>query len=258
MVTGGGRGIGEVIGRTLAATGVKVALLGRDGNTLHHAAAAIEQAGRTAIGVVADVTSGDDVERAFARVEKELGPVDLLVNNAGQAESGDIWESDPDRWWQVVEVNLKGPFLCSRAALRRMVPRRSGRIVNVSSYAAIAANGWTSAYAVSKAAVLRLTDTIDEQAEPHGVRVFAISPGTVQTDMTRSSDAFAGFKDWTPPERAADLVVRVARGEVDALGGRFIHVTDDLDKLLAAADEVTAEDLYQLRLVKHPGWRGEA
>lgn len=154
-----------------------------------------------------------------------------------------------------MEVNLRGPFLCSRAALTRMIPRQAGRIINVSSYAAIAPNGWTSAYAVAKAGVLRLTDTINEQAEPHGVRVFAISPGTVLTDMTRSVEAFAGFTDWTPPERAAELAVRIARGDADTLAGRFIHVTDDLDQLVARADEVTAEDLYQLRLVKRPGWR---
>jgi 3-oxoacyl-[acyl-carrier protein] reductase len=256
VVTGGGRGIGEVIGRTLAAVEFKVALLGRDEATLHRTASVIDQAGGTAIGVVVDVTNDSEVEGAFARLESELGPVDLLINNAGQAESGNIWESDPATWWRVVEVNLKGPFLCSRAALTRMIPRGHGRIVNVSSYAAIGPNGWTSAYAVSKAGLLRFTDTINEQAASHGVQVFAISPGTVQTDMTRSSEAFAGFTDWTPPERVADLTVRIARGDADALAGRFIHVTDDLDKLVATADEVNAEDLYQLRLVKHPGWRG--
>ena len=256
VVTGGGRGIGQVISRTLAAAGVKVALLGRDAATLDRAAAAINGTGGTAVGVVADVTNDAEVQAAFAHVDKELGPVDLLVNNAGQAESGDIWVSDPATWWRVVEVNLKGPFLCSRAALTRMIPRRHGRIVNVSSYAAIGPNGWTSAYAVSKAGLLRFTDTINEQAAPHGVQVFAVSPGTVQTDMTRSSDAFDGFTDWTPAERIADLTVRIALGDADALAGRFIHVTDDLDLLVATADEVSAEDLYQLRLVKHPGWRG--
>ena len=256
VVTGGGRGLGQVIGRTLAAAGVKVALLGRDSATLARAASAIEQAGGSAIAVVADVTSDAEVEDAFARVDGELGAVDLLVNNAGQAESGDIWKSDPQTWWRVVEVNLKGPFLCSRAALTRMIPRGRGRIVNMSSYAAVRPNGWTSAYAVSKAGLLRFTDTINEQAAPHGVQVFAVSPGTVQTDMTRSSEAFAEFTDWTPPERIAGLTLRVAAGEADALAGRFIHVTDDFDQLVATADEVNAEDLYQLRLVKRPGWRG--
>src|SRR5262249_6014656 len=151
-----------------------------------------------------DVTDADAVAGAVAG----LGPVDLLVNNAGVAGTGGLtWEKDPGGWWRVFEVNVLGAFLCARAGLPGMCERGSGRIVNVASTAAFnpvepGDARIDSAYQASKAALVRLTESLAAEARPSGVSVFAISPGMVKTAMTET--VFTDLWDepglWTPPE----------------------------------------------------------
>ena len=188
-----------------------------------------------------------------------LGPVTLLVNAAGSwRQVGPVVDADPELWWGDVEVNLKGAFLCVRALLPSMLARREGRIVNVSSYAAIAPRPYATAYAASKAALLRFTDSLEVELEGSCVHVFAVTPGFVRTRLVEDvASSPAGRKnlpelatrsDALEPERLAKLVVTIATGRVDPLAGRFLHVLDDLDELLEHAEEVRDQDLYTLRL----------
>jgi NAD(P)-dependent dehydrogenase (short-subunit alcohol dehydrogenase family) len=245
VITGGGRGLGAALAEALAREGMWLALAGRSGPSLERTAADLEGLGSRALALATDVTSEAAVDELVRRVEEELGPVDLLVNNAGMTAFGNLWESDPETWWRVQEVNLLGPFLCSRAVLRGMVARRSGRIVNVSSYVANGPSTDQPAYAVSKAA----------QVAELGIRVFAISPGLLKTDMgmevmTRKGQVASA--KWVPTDLAAQLVVSIASGKLDSLNGRFIHAQDDLAELLDRHREIEAADLYQLRLGRLP------
>ncbi|HET7337931.1 MAG TPA: SDR family oxidoreductase [Candidatus Dormibacteraeota bacterium] len=255
VVTGASRGIGRAIATRLATAGVAVGLTARDPATLTAVSDEIRLAGGKAVVAAADVSGWEQVQAASRRIESEVGPIDLLVNGAGMAAGGNLWEADLADWWRVIEVNLRGALNWSRALLPGMVERRRGRIVNVAGYVGIRPSGAVTPYAVAKAALIRLTDSLAEQLSATPVKVFAIAPGTVRTEITLSLPAFADFTDWDPPALAADLVVRLASGDADALNGRLLHVRDDLDEMLARAEEINALDLYQLRLYKHPGDR---
>jgi NAD(P)-dependent dehydrogenase (short-subunit alcohol dehydrogenase family) len=249
LVTGAGRGLGAAIATRLARAGAHVALAARSADELDALARAVAAQGGVALPVRCDVTSAESVEAAVDATEAALGPLDLMVNNAGDgAVPGPIWEADPARWWRAFEVNLLGVFLGTRSALRRMVPRGRGRIVNVSSRAGNVGIPYSSAYATSKCAVTRLTEIVAAEARPHGVAVFALEPGTMRTAMTERLIASEAGRAWLPwyvatfdegrdvgPEEAAALVERLARGDADALSGRFVSRADDLDALIAEA-----------------------
>jgi NAD(P)-dependent dehydrogenase (short-subunit alcohol dehydrogenase family) len=250
IVTGGGRGIGRAIAQALAEAGAKVAVASRTHQELNETVALIVKTGGQAIAVAVDVTDERAVEHMVQETHVQLGPVDLLVNNAGVGGTlVPIWEAAADEWWRVLEINLRGPFLCARAVLPGMVARRHGRIINIASNAGIRPT-LTSSYSVSKAALLRFTDCLAESTREHGIAVFAISPGLVHTAM---SDAVPIFKsvpesEWYPAERAGELCALLAAGAADRLSGRYIHVRDDIQELIRRADEIVQGDLYSLRL----------
>lgn len=242
LVTGGGRGIGAGIARELAAAGMRVAVSGRTHDQV--ARVASEIGGHA---VTADVSQRDDVERMTAEVESVLGPVDLLVANAGVAEwERAAWEVDPDRWWHVLEVNVRGVYLATRAVIPGMLERGRGRIVITGSGAAYLPGPSATAYAASKAAVWRFGETLAAQLDGR-IPVFVISPGLVRTEMTEGQ--FSGDAPWTPPELAPQLVRGLASGKADRLSGRYIHAEhDDLDDLVRRADDVERDDLNAIRL----------
>ncbi len=263
LVTGGGRGIGRAIAQGLATAGAVVAVLARSTAELEETRRLIEAGGGRCLALRADVTDRAAVEAAVARAEAELGPLDLLVNGAGSHLAvGEPWQVDPDAWWADVESNLRGPFLCSRAVLPGMIVRGRGRIVTIASGAALEPRPHSTAYAAAKAAVLRLTDSLHAAVHRHGIAVFAIHPGGVRTALTErilgSEAGRAAYPHWQslgwqPPERAAALVVAIAAGRADALGGRYLDATEDLDVLLARAAEIARDDLYTLRLRRLDG-----
>jgi NAD(P)-dependent dehydrogenase (short-subunit alcohol dehydrogenase family) len=200
------------------------------------------------LAVTADVSRREDVERMVADVERELGPVDVLVANAGVAiwESA-AWEIDPDEWWHVLEVNVRGVYLCCRAVIPGMIERGRGRIVITGSGASYLPGSRSTAYSASKAAVGRFGETLAAQLQPHGIPVFVISPGLVRTEMTEES--FADDAPWTPPELAPRLVRELASGRADRLSGRYIHAEhDEIDDLIRRADEIVEQDLNAIRL----------
>ena len=230
FVTGASRGIGRVVATHLAEAGYRVAVAARSEDEL---AALARETGVLAVPL--DVTDGGAVDAAFARIDDELGPLDLLVANAGTA--GDpraSWEQRSEDWWRVFEVNVLGTYLCARAAVQRMRGGRGGRIVNIASGAAYFPADrlgvqTSSAYMASKAAVMRFTDALATETAADGISVFAISPGTVKTEMT--AGLFAALWDqpgiWSPPELAAELIAFLDTGALDALSGRYIHAAND-------------------------------
>jgi 3-oxoacyl-[acyl-carrier protein] reductase len=260
LVTGAGRGIGRGIALALSDAGAAVAACARSQDEVTDVAGEIAARGGQALTVRCDVTCRQEVERMTAAVEEAMGPVDLLVNNAGQfGPVGPLAVIDPDNWWQVLEVNLRGPLYCARAVLPSMLTRGHGRIVNVSSGAGFAAIPMLSAYVVSKTALYRLSESLAAETRGHGVMVFTIDPGLVRTSITESAlscgepgieqwfkDAFANEEDLSA-DSAATLVVCLASGAADILSGRNIDVSDDLAQLVARAPEIEQRDLYVLR-----------
>ena len=243
LVTGGGRGIGANVARELAAAGMRVAVSARTREQVEAVASEIG-----GVAVVTDVAERGDVEATVARVENDLGPIDLLVANAGIsiAENRAAWEVDPERWWHVHEVNVLGVYLCCRSVVPRMLERGRGRIVIVASGAAYLPGSSSSAYSSSKAAVNRFGETLANQLEGR-IPVFPISPGLVRTEMTEGS--FPDDAPWTPDECAPRLVRALATGRFDRLSGRYLHAEHDPpDELERRIDRVLVDDLNAIRL----------
>jgi NAD(P)-dependent dehydrogenase (short-subunit alcohol dehydrogenase family) len=253
FVTGASRGIGRAAALALADSGADVAVNARTEADLQGVADEIRARGRRAAVCTADVTDTPAMQDAVRRAEEALGPLDVVVANAGVAWGREaVWEVDPSLWWEIQRVNVLGVLNTVRAAVPGMVARGHGRVIHVASYAGIRPQKHGSAYATSKAALLRLHDCLAEDLEDTGVVSLAMSPGMVRTDMTRDMIRGLGIEEdrLTPIEEGAKLIVRLASGEADALSGRMIHVTDDLDAMIAAADEIRERKWYQLRLVR--------
>jgi 3-oxoacyl-[acyl-carrier protein] reductase len=246
LVTGGSRGIGFSIARELASAGARVSVTARSREQLEPAAQAIG-----ALGIVGDVSREDEVAQMVSETERLLGPIDLLVANAGIAgPSGTTLELSPQEWWRVFEVNVFGTYLCCRAVLPGMISRGKGRIVILgsgASYLPVESTALSGSYAASKAAVGRFAEHLAAEAAPHGIAVFLISPGLVETDMTSTS--FGANAPWTPPELAPRLVRVLASGRADRLAGRYLHAEhDDVEQLIPNADEIIRHDLNAIRL----------
>ena len=180
LVTGGGVGIGEAIGRRLAAAGAKVALFDRDAGKAEAVAKSIG-----GLAVVGDVTSESDIEQALAQTEKTLGPIDILVNNAGiTGKAGKTWELTRADWDSVLAVNVVGPFLWCKAVVPGMLARKYGRIVNIGSIAGKEGNPTLGPYSASKAAVICFTKALAKEVVGQGdVTVNAISPAVISTPI---------------------------------------------------------------------------
>ena len=245
LVTGGGRGIGRSIARTLAAAGARVAVLARTGGQVEAVAAELSGAGPPALALTADVSVAGQVAAAVEEVERVWGGIDILVNNAGLlGPVGPAHEADPEAWMQAVRVNLGGCFLCCQAVLPGMIARRRGEIVNLSGGGAVGPRPWFSAYGAAKAGVVRFTETLAAEVAPHGVRVNAVAPGAVRTDMAREAAAALrgtgraeagrvspGTGGGTP-ERAAELVLFLVSPRSAGLSGRLLSaVWDDWEHL---------------------------
>jgi NAD(P)-dependent dehydrogenase (short-subunit alcohol dehydrogenase family) len=241
LVTGGGRGIGAGIARELASAGARVAVAARTRSEVESVASEIG-----GLPLEVDVAEGQAVERMVAETEGELGPIDLLVANAGIGnQDSATWEVDPDEWWHVFEVNMLGVHFCCRAVIPGMLERGAGRIVITGSGAAYLPGSTHTAYPASKAAVCRYGETLSNELDGR-VPVFFFSPGLVRTEMT--GDAPDDLP-WTPPELAPRLVRVLASGRADALAGRYLHAEhDDIEDLIRRSDEVERDDLNAIRL----------
>lgn len=187
VVTGGGRGIGAAVARALAADGASVAVAARTAEQVEGVAAALQEAGRDSGAFPCDITDPASVQDLRAGVERRLGPVDILINNAGIASSAPLVRTPLDEWERLLRVNATGSFLCMQAFLPGMVERGWGRVVNVASVAGLTGAPYISAYAASKHAQVGLTRAAAAEVAAAGVTVNAVCPGYVDTPMTRAS-----------------------------------------------------------------------
>lgn len=260
IVTGAGRGIGRAVAQALAAEGMSVGLIARSADQLDGTKDACEAAGGRAATVAADVSDHAAIGRAFDEIQSALGAADLLVANAGvQGPATPLWSAGYEDWWHAIQVNLGGVLASAAAALPGMVDRGRGRLVHMNSLVGTRDAAQYGAYSVSKAALLRLGGVLASSLAGTGVVVLDISPGLVQTDMTRDMK-IPGDPDgrpllgnipdeaWTPIERVGEMSVAVAQGRLDALAGRLVHAKDDWDGLAARAVEIAANDGRTLRL----------
>lgn len=185
LVTGAARGIGAATARRLAADGYRVAVLDLREDDAEATAAAIRDAGGTALALGADVADEDAVTAAVARVAGELGPPTVLVNNAGILRDNLLFKMSVDDWDAVLSVHLRGAFLVSRAVQQHQVEARWGRVVNLSSTSALGNRGQAN-YAAAKAGMQGFTKTLAIELGPFGVTVNAVAPGVIETDMMRA------------------------------------------------------------------------
>ena len=261
----------------MLAAGARVAITGRTAPELHETAVQLSSAVNQVLAIPAEATDPQGTPQVVATVEKRVGPITLLINNAGQNRAfGPIGVVDPIAWWNQVEVNLRGPFLYANAVLPGMRAGQKGRIINVASQAGMQGIPTLSAYVVSKTALIRFTETLALDTVEDGIRVFAIHPGTVRTplndyihdsaEVAKSAplvqqyiqNLYAQGLD-TPIERSVQLVLRLAAGDADTLSGRYISVEDDLDALAKECAAESSADQRMLRLNGIPalyaGWK---
>jgi len=241
VVTGAARGIGAAIARSLAAEGARLSLMGRRREPLQQLADTLP--GEHAV-VVADVADADSVNAAFAQARAALGPVAILVNNAGQAESAPFHKTTLQLWQQMIGVNLTGSFLCAQAALPDMLQAKWGRVINIASTAGQKGYPYVSAYVAAKHGVVGLTRSLALEVAKKGVTVNAVCPGYTETDILRESianvvaktgrseaEAMAEFAAGNPqqrivqPEEVADAVRWLCGEAAGSINGQSISVS---------------------------------
>jgi NAD(P)-dependent dehydrogenase (short-subunit alcohol dehydrogenase family) len=259
LVTGGGSGIGIEIARALGADGYAIAIVGRSTERLEAARESLHAEIADLSTRRGDVRDEGEIDSIVGAVERDLGPIDVVVHAAGVcAALGPTWEVATADWRADVETSLVGALVLVRRVLPGMVARGRGRVIALNSYAAVRPAPHQSAYAAGKAGLASLVESLDRELEGTGVRAFSVAPGFVWTEMTSAMagtpwfSSLAERSDALPPQRVASLVARIARGDADALSGRFLHALDDVDDLVARVGEIEAHDLYAPRLRRLP------
>jgi len=184
LITGASRGIGLAIARRLGEMGAQLAICGREAHALEHAREALRRAGYETLAVPADVTRRAEVDTLVKRTNEALGEIEMLVNNAGVGVFAPLHELREEDWDRVMDTNLKGVYLCSRAVAPQMIRRRRGHIINIASLAGKNAFAGGGVYCASKWGLLGLTRCLAEDLRGHGIRVSAICPGTVATEFS--------------------------------------------------------------------------
>ncbi|WP_026462524.1 3-ketoacyl-ACP reductase [Adhaeribacter aquaticus] len=208
LVTGAGKGIGKAVAIALAKEGVQVALLARTESQLQEVATQVEALGVKALVITADITDINSVNAAVEKATQELGAIDILINNAGTAAFGKFLDLEPSAWENIIKVNLLGVYYTTRAVLPAMIERKTGDIINISSTAGQRGAAATSAYSASKFAVLGLTESLMQEVRKHNIRVSALTPSTIATELAVDLKLTDGNPDKVAqPEDLAELII---------------------------------------------------
>lgn len=235
LVTGGNSGIGAAVVKALADAGAKVAI-----NYLVHPESTqtivkeIQSKNGEVMSIQSDVSDPNAVAKMFEQIDKEWGRIDILINSAGiDGARAFAWEAEISAWQKVIEVNLLGSFYNSREALKRMIPQKSGVILNVSSVHEIVAWSGYSAYTASKAAIGMMTKTLAQEAAPYGVRVLSIGPGAIKTPINKNV--------WSDPNSLSDLLEKIPLnrlGEPEDIAQMVVVLVSDV------ASYITGRTIY--------------
>ena len=213
IVTGGNRGLGKAVALALAAEGVDVAITGRDEKTVKETVKELEGKGRQAAYSIFDVSNQKEVETEMEKLQNSFGSFDILINNAGISAFQSFLDMPVDQWQNIVQTNLFGPYFMSRAVLPAMIEKKGGDIINVSSTAGLKGGANTSAYSVSKAGLISLSESLMYEMRKHNIRVTTLTPSTIASDM---SVKLLKITDGNPekvlqPEDFAELVVDILK-----------------------------------------------
>jgi 3-oxoacyl-[acyl-carrier protein] reductase len=208
LVTGGRRGIGKAVSLAFAEAGADVAFCyaAREDGELQALVAEIERLGRHALAIHANTSQKSDVENMVQRVMDEFGRIDVLVNNAGIAIKSPLLDFPESDWDKLMNINLKGYFLCAQAVAKRMIAQRRGTIINIASQYAFKVTPGMGVYAVSKAGVAMLTRALAQELGKHGIRVNAVAPGLVKTEGSRD--------DWSDPQFSEQYKASLPLGRI--------------------------------------------
>jgi len=224
LVTGANSGIGAAIAEALGAAGARVAINYLEGDdAAERVAERVRKSGGDALTLRGDVSSTDEVAGMFESIDEAWGGIDILVNNAGiDGERAQTWESEPEAWRKVIDVNLFGAYACAREALRRMVPAGHGVVLSITSVHEVIPWSGYGAYTAAKAGAGMLTKTLAQEAAPHGVRVLALAPGAVKTQINRQV--------WADPRSLSDLLDKIPLnrlGEPDDIARMAVVLVSD-------------------------------
>jgi len=263
LVTGAGRGIGQAIALALARDGASLVAVSRTLSEIQDTVIKARALGSQALAIRADIANQSDITKMVAETLQTFGTVDILVNNAGiQGPIGCLVDNDVNAWIKTVMVNLVGTFLCCRAVLPVMIQQKRGKIINLSGGGATAPRPNFSAYASSKAAIVRLTETLAEEVKPYNIQVNAIAPGAINTKMLEEviqageaagEIALSQAKrqkqtGGDPIDKVIDLVLFLASDMSGNLTGKLISAQHDpWHEWAGKANELNATPLYTLR-----------
>lgn len=208
LVTGAGKGIGRAVAIALANEGVHVGLIARTENDLQSVSKIIQALGVNAAFAIADVSDIQSVNKAVEKLQKELGNIDILINNAGTGTFGKFLELEPSEWENQIKINLFGVYYVTRAVLPQMIERKTGDIINISSTAGLKGSALTSAYSASKFGVMGLTESLMQEVRKYNIRVTALTPSTVVTELAKSANLINNNEErLMHPEDFAELMI---------------------------------------------------
>lgn len=208
LITGGGRGIGRATAIELAKEGVNIGLVGRTLENLEKVKAELEAYDVNVAVATADVTKLDEITKAVESIKSELGPIDILLNNAGISKFGGFMDLTPEEWTNIIDVNLKGVYYTTHAVLPEMIERQTGDIINISSTAGEKGGPVTSAYSASKFGVIGLSESLMQEVRKYNIRVSTMTPSTVATEMAAELNLTDGNPEKVmQPEDLAELIV---------------------------------------------------
>ncbi|KNZ32377.1 MAG: gluconate 5-dehydrogenase [Methylibium sp. NZG] len=233
LITGASKGIGYALAQALATAGARVVLNARDAAKLREAQRALQGQGFQAEAVAFDVTDADAVEAGVAKVEADIGAIDILINNAGMQHRSPFAEFPTDAWHKITTTNIDSVFFVGRAVAQRMIPRKQGKIINVCSVQSELGRPGIAPYAATKGAVKMLTKGMAIDLGKHGIQVNGLGPGYFKTELNQALVADPAFSTWLAGRTPAGRW-----GNVEELGGAAVFLASD------AASFVSGHILY--------------